>query len=150
MLTLPQRPPAAADADLPDFPPPEAAAPLARTVLAPATPSRVASRDQLAGTAQFEVREDTGLYRIDSTGLEYRLTSLDRFRIAADDPLSARAEVTFEMLNGRGDWRTRAVTHTVLTATRRHFRVQATLDAWEGEQRVASREWDVTVPRDRV
>jgi putative CocE/NonD family hydrolase len=149
-LSLPARPPSGADALLPAFPPPEAAPKLARTFLERPAPSRVASRDQLTGAATFEVHDDTGLYRIDATGLEYRLTSTDRFTIHPDDPLSARAEVTFEMHNGRGDWRTRAVTRTVLTATATDFRIQATLDAWEGDQRLASREWDVTVPRERV
>lgn len=150
MLTLPVRPPADADTALPAFAPPEAATPLARTFLDPPAPTRVASRDQLAGTARFEVHDDTGLYRIEDTGLDYRLTSTDRFSIRPDDPLSARAEVTFEMHNGRGDWRTRAVTSTVLTATATDFRIRAKLDAWEGAQRVASREWDVTVPRNGV
>jgi len=149
-LTLPHRPPSEADAALPAFPEPEAAPPLPRSFLQPPAPSRVASHDQLAGTARFEVCEDTGLYRIETTGLEYRLTSLDRFAIHPNDPLSACAQVTFEMHNARGDWRTRAVTRTVLTSTASDFRIQATLDAWEGEQRVASREWDVTVPRDGV
>ena len=54
------------------------------------------------------------------------------------------------MHNGRGDWQTRAVTRTVLTADATQFRIQATLDAWEGDMRVASREWDVTVPRNGV
>jgi putative CocE/NonD family hydrolase len=149
-LTLPVRPPSDADAALPVFAPPEAAPPLARTVLDPPAARRRASRDQITGAALFEVTDDTGLYRIDATGLEYRLASTDRFSIHPDDPLSARAEVTFEMHNGRGDWRTRAVTRTVLTATATDFRIQATLDAWEGEQRLASRAWDVTVPRERV
>jgi putative CocE/NonD family hydrolase len=149
-LSLPVRPPSDADAALPALPPPEAAPTLARTTLDPPATLRRASRDQISGAALFEVIDDTGRYRIDDTGLEYRLTSSDRFSIHPRDPLSARAEVTFEMLNGRGDWRTRAVTRTVLTATHGEFRIQATLDAWEGERLVASRQWDVTVPRELV
>ena len=149
-LTLPHRRAAESDSALSTFAPPEAAAPLARTFLEPPAPSRVASHDQLAGMARFDVRDDTGLYRIEPTGLEYRLSSTDHFSIRADDPLSARAEAAFEMHNGRGDWQTRAVTRTVLTATDGEFRIHATLDAWEGERRVASREWDVAIPRDHV
>ena len=93
-LTLPVRPPSGADAALPDFAPPEAAPRLPRTFLQRPTPARTASRDQLTGTAHFHAHDDTGLYRIDSTGIEYRLTSTDDFSIAAGDPLSARAEVT--------------------------------------------------------
>jgi hypothetical protein len=138
------------DANLPPFAEPEAAPPLARTFLEPPVMSRTASRDQISGTATFEVRDDTGLYRIDSTGLDYRLSSHDRFTVAANDPLSARAEVTFEMSQGRGDWQVRATTRTVLTATATEFCVHATMDAWEGEERVVSRHWNVTVPRHLV
>jgi putative CocE/NonD family hydrolase len=149
-LLVPHRPPSAEDALLPDFPPPEAAPPLPRTFLDEPVLSRIASRDQLTGRPSFEVRDDTGLYRIDTTGLEYRLSSLDRFTIHPDDPLSAEGEVTFEMQNGRGAWQTRAVTRTRLRATRTDFIVDATLDAWEGDQRLVSRNWHVTVRRNLV
>jgi hypothetical protein len=135
---------------LPEFAPPEAAPPLARSFLAPPAPARSASRDQLAGTAHFAVDDDTGLYRIDGTGLEYRLSSADRFSIHPEDPLSARAEITFEMRQGRGAWQVRATTHTVLTATANEFLIDATLDAYEGERRLVSRNWHVAVPRNRV
>lgn len=149
-LTLPVRPPSADDESLPPFPEPEAAPPLPRTFLDPPVVSRTASRDQIAGTATFEVHDDTGLYRIEPTGLDYRLSSIDRFTITSDDPLSARGEVTFEMRQGRGDWQVRATTRTVLTATKTEFRVHATLDAWEGEERLVSRNWNLHVPRDGV
>jgi uncharacterized protein len=146
-LTLPHRAPRAEDAALPTFPEPEAAAPLPRTTLDTPRLSRTASRDQLTGSAHFEVHDDTGLYRIETTGLHYRLSSVDRFDIKPDDPLSARAEVTFEMQQARGEWRTRAVTRTALRATAHAFHIDATLDAWEGERRLVSRNWTVAVPR---
>jgi hypothetical protein len=149
-LLLPHRPPSEEDAALPDFLLPEAAPPLPRTFLEAPVLSRTASRDQLTGRASFEVRDDTGLYRIDTTGLEYRLSSLDRFTIHPDDPLSAEGEVTFEMQNGRGAWHTRAVTRTRLRATRTDFIVDATLDAWEGDERLVSRNWHETIPRNLV
>ena len=149
-LTLPHRPPAREDAALPPFPPPEAAPALPRTFLDPPITSRGAAHDQIAGTVTFEVRDDTGRYRIDTTGLEYRLWSLDRFTIHPDDPLSARGEVTFRMEQGRGDWQVSATSRTVLTATATDFHIHATLDAWEGDTRLVSREWSVAVPRHLV
>ena len=146
-LTLPQRPPTPADAALPAFAEPESAPPLARTFLDPPRTSRIASRDQVSGAASFEVHDDTGLYRIDSTGLDYRMASVDRFTIHPSDPLCARAEVTFEMQQGRGAWQVRATTRTVLTASATEFHIHATLDAWEGSERVAARNWRVSVPR---
>ncbi len=112
--------------------------------------ARRACHDQIADAATFEVVDDTGRYRIEPTGLEYRLASVERYAIRRDDPLSARAEVTFEMQQGRGDWQTSAVTRTVLRATETAFLIDATLDAWEGEHRIVSRNWQVAVPRRHV
>ena len=149
-LMLPHRPPSDDDAKLSPFAEPEAAPPLPRTFLEPPVTLRTVSHDQISGTSTFEIRDDTGLYRIDTTGLEYRLWSLDRFSIHPDDPLSARAEVTFNMRQGRGDWQVRATTRTVLTATATDFHIHATMDAWDGEDRMVSRNWNVAVPRNNV
>ena len=149
-LLLPHRAPQPGDAALPAFPPPEAAPPLPITALTPAVGTRTSAIDHVSGRATYEVVDDTGLYRIEPTGIEYRLASVDRYSIHPGDPLSAHAEVTFEMHNGRGPWRTRAVTRTVLTATATEFHIDATLDAWEGDSRIAARNWQVTVPRHSV
>ncbi len=37
-----------------------------------------------------------------------------------------------------------------MTATRAEFRIRAELDAFEGDERVASRNWDERRPRDLV
>jgi putative CocE/NonD family hydrolase len=149
-LTLPHRPPSADDATLPPFAKAEGAPALPRTFLERPILSRTATHEQISGLSKFEVRDDTGKYRIDTTGLEYRLWSLDQFSIRADDPLSARGTVTFEMEQARGNWRVRAVTSTTLTATATDFVIQARLDAWEGDKRLVSRDWDVTIPRTHV
>ncbi len=149
-LVLPHRPPSPHDAALAPFPPPDSAPKLPRTTLTPPAMARRACHDQIADAATFEVVDDTGRYRIEPTGLEYRLASVERYAIRRDDPLSARAEVTFEMQQGRGDWQTSAVTRTVLRATATAFLIDATLDAWEGEHRIVSRNWQVAVPRRHV
>ena len=149
-LMLPHRPPTDADDALPPLPEPQAAPPLRRRFLRPPSNARRVIRDQLAGTSVTEVEDDTGRYVIEESGLEYELASSERFGIDAADPLSARAEVRFEMRLGRGDWQTRAVTHTVLTATATDFTIEATLDAWEGDTPIASRSWHETIPRNRV
>jgi hypothetical protein len=146
-LTLPHRPPSDDDAQLAPFAEPEGAPPLPRTFLERPSNLRTVTHDQITGGTEFTVRDDTGRYRIDTTGLEYRLWSLDRFCIQPADPLSARATVTFEMQQARDDWHVRAVTSTTLTATPAAFHIHATLDAWEGDQRVAARNWAVAVPR---
>lgn len=51
---------------------------------------------------------------------------------------------------GRGDWQTRTETRTVMRATKDSFLLEASLDAFEGETRVLSRNWSRQVPRDGV
>jgi hypothetical protein len=50
----------------------------------------------------------------------------------------------------RGDWKIETRTATRMTATRTEFKLRARLDAFEGEDRVFSRDWDSTIPRDHV
>jgi putative CocE/NonD family hydrolase len=149
-LTLPHRTPRAEDAALAPFAPPETAPALQRTALTPPSLARRATRDQVSGEATLTVSDDTGRYRIEPTGLEYRLASEERYAVRPDDPLSARAEVTFEMEQGRGGWQTRAVTRTVLHATATAFVIDARLEAWEGERQIVARNWRETVPRNGV
>jgi len=57
-----------------------------------------------------------------------------------------RTERTFR----RGDWSVRTTTRTVLTADTSNFYIHAELDAYEGDKRIYSRNWDRTIPRDGV
>ena len=50
----------------------------------------------------------------------------------------------------RGDWEVRTIAHTVLTSDRHHFRIQAQLDAYEGDSRVHSQSWDERIERDNI
>jgi len=50
----------------------------------------------------------------------------------------------------RSGWSIRTTTRTLLTCTPETFRVRAQLDAWEGETRVFSRNWDEAIERDFV
>jgi len=42
------------------------------------------------------------------------------------------------------------LTRTVLTSTRTHFRIRATLDAYEGDARIFSKSWDEKIARDMI
>jgi putative CocE/NonD family hydrolase len=149
-LSLPERAPRREDEALKPFPPPDSAPPLPLTRIRAPQTWRRALRDQQTGVSELKVREDTGQYCIEPLALSYELTSTDCYVIHPDDPSTATAETAFEMRQSRGDWRTRAVTRTRLSATAAEFRVDAWLDAWEGEERIVAREWHVAVPRHQV
>ena len=125
-LDLPVRAPDPADVLLPPLPPPETAPAEPRTVLRP------------------------GVVRIDRLGLELGTESMFDSHIDADDPLSAVCEMRQTQTIARGDWRTRIETSTRLSCTRDAFIVRATMRAWEGETKVCSRDWNVSIPRDLV
>ena len=72
----------------------------------------------------------------------------ERYLIRDDDPLSARAEYTCEYGVGRGHWQTRTKGRLTMTCSADTFFVVAELDAYEGERRVFSRNWDLQIPRD--
>lgn len=74
----------------------------------------------------------------------------ERYRITEDDPLSAQAEVAYDIDYQRGDWGIRTESRTLLTSTRAEFVIEADLRAFEGGRRVFSRSWNRTVPRDHL
>jgi hypothetical protein len=51
---------------------------------------------------------------------------------------------------GRGDWQTRVETDNRMSCTATEFLVDQRLEAFEGEERVYSRSWELRFPRDGV
>ncbi|HKF60293.1 MAG TPA: CocE/NonD family hydrolase, partial [Dongiaceae bacterium] len=147
-LELPRRAPRPEDAKLPAFPESEGAKPLAKTYHRPASHRRWVERDIGAGIQTFHVAEDLGHYTIDHTGQETDYIHREAYRIRDDDPLSAEIEIGFVISIGRGDWKTRSETSTLLRADGTHFHVEAKLDAFENETPVFSRKWKESIPRD--
>ncbi|HEY0450064.1 MAG TPA: peptidase S15, partial [Actinophytocola sp.] len=96
------------------------------------------------------VVKDTGTIRFEDHGMEIGKRVLERYSWTADDVESVRGETSWTMTFARGDWAVRTVTYQVLTCTRTEFALHARLDAFAGERRVTSRNWDLTFPRDLV
>jgi putative CocE/NonD family hydrolase len=149
-LVLPTREPRPEDRTLPDFPPAEGAPALKRTCHRPTQGKRIREHDYGRGESVYRIIDDVGHYTIDAIGLETDLSHEERYRIVGDDPTSAEADIAYTMRLGRGDWRVRTETRTVMAATRDEFVLRATLDAYDGETRVLSRNWQARVPRNGV
>jgi predicted acyl esterase len=64
------------------------------------------------------------------------------------DPTSAVVAMRRTGTLARGDWRTRVETSMRMTCSRETFRVEATMQAFEGNDEVCSRNWDRTIKRD--
>ncbi|MGH7124502.1 MAG: CocE/NonD family hydrolase, partial [Stellaceae bacterium] len=149
-ILLPVRAPKPEDTALPPLPRVESAQPEKRTVLRAGRIERAVERDIASGETVHRLVDDSGDVRIDAHGLEVGSLKVTEYRIRDDDPLSAVAEARWTTKVGRGAWHTRTETWTRMTATKDAFLLHATLDAYEGETRVWSQNWDCAVPRDLV
>jgi hypothetical protein len=150
VLTLPERPPRAADAALPPFGRPEGAAPPAMTTLAPESGGTLWRYDVAANTAELVADYDSGMERFDAIGIAAGMQISERFSIAGDDPMSATASLAWTIKRERGDWRVRVDAKIDLRCTAEIFLVSQSLAAFEGEMRVFAREWNREIARDLV
>jgi putative CocE/NonD family hydrolase len=147
-LELPVREPRSEDAKLRPFAASEGAEPLAKTYHRPSKGRRWIERDIGAGTSTYCIEEDMGRATIEHIGLETDFVQREAYRIRDDDPLSAEVEIAYSIAIGRGDWKTRGETRTVMRADKTHFIIEASLDAYEGDKRLVSRRWNERIPRD--
>jgi hypothetical protein len=89
-----------------------------------------------------------GRSTIEHIGLETDFVQREAYRIRDDDPLSAEIEIVYSIAIGRGDWKTRSETRTLMRADKTHFILEASLDAYEGDKQLVSRRWNERIPRD--
>ena len=129
---------------------PEGPAPVKRELLKAGEMRRSLHRDYITGQEFMEVVVDDGMQRIETHGLEVGRRCVERYFIHPDDPLSARIEADWTMNLGRGDWRIRTETRSVMTSSKEAFLLEAHLVAYVGNEEVFSRTFRSSVPRDGI
>ncbi|MEX2501423.1 MAG: CocE/NonD family hydrolase [Trueperaceae bacterium] len=150
-LTLPLRPPRSEeDANVHVATPADGAPPLEIEELSPPENARRVIRDVAGDGAVHEVVRDTGLHRIAEIDLTQRHRTVERFTNRGGDPTAVRAEIDHVSTLGRGDWETQVRMFTRLEVDEGAWHLYAELDAFEGDERFASRTWSSRVPRDHV
>ncbi len=102
------------------------------------------------GRVELVRTRDRGAWRTTDTNVDYDTRGELRFSIQADDPLSAAQHLALTTTMGRDGWRVRTEVVTRLRSTAQAFELHATLNAFEDDQRIFSRTWDLQVPRDNV
>jgi hypothetical protein len=148
-LELPVRPRDEDEQKPPPFEAPEWAPPLRTETIEPGVTSRTHSHDPATGAR--EVRFEWGVggrRRLTEPGTVMDDTNVTTYRIVDGDPLSAEVEVECISALGRGEWQTRVETHSHMTSTATEFLVTQRLDAFEGDERVYTRKWEMRFPRD--
>lgn len=150
-IALPVRPIAAPDEVAGTvFDEPEGAPPLATTQHTPSEYRWDVRRNMIDYSSALDVVKDTGTVRYEDIGMDIRKRVCERYSWTADDFGSPRGETRWTVTFTRGDWSTSIDTCQVLTCTPNEFVLHARLDAYEGDRRLCSRNWDLTVPRDLV
>ncbi|MGM0574109.1 MAG: CocE/NonD family hydrolase [Myxococcota bacterium] len=149
-LVLPVRPPRETDRELTPFGPPECAPPLKVTQRGETHYNWRVIRDLDTDRSTLEVVKDNGVLLYDDIDLEIRERADEWYSTEGDDFDSIRGETRTDLELRRKGWSVRSVTRTVLTSDAYAFHLRAELDAWEGDDRVYSRNWKVRIPRDLV
>lgn len=127
------------------FPAPEAAPAWQATQLRPAHMTR-----ENNGEGQVTIITDNGESRDEAHGLITGSKVTEVWTIASDDPLSARAEITWQTRMARGDWETTTHCTATLTADATHWYPRATLDVQENGKPVFSKSFATDISRDHL
>jgi hypothetical protein len=149
-LELPVRPEREEDARLRAFEPAENAPALRASQVRPGESHIEMKRNIRTGRVDVERYQDDGLVRIEDFDWQTGTSARRIYSIAPDDPLSAEVGIEWKKEYGRGDFRVRVDARTRMRAAEREFLLDGTLDTYEGETRVFSKEWSCRVPRDHV
>ncbi|KOX10331.1 CocE/NonD family hydrolase [Nocardiopsis sp. NRRL B-16309] len=149
-VRLPVRP-AEADDGVPEpFGEPEGTAPIPTTQIEPGEQRWDLSHDLVRYKASLNVVKDLGTVSFDDIGLEVTRRAEEDYSWVGNDYDSVRGETVWNMGFARGDWSVSTTTRTVLTSTATDFHLHATIDAYEGERRVATKIYTSVIPRDCV
>jgi len=147
-LELPARAPQPGDDSLPELPPVGEIAPPEHVQLAPVETQRRRSVDTASGRLESESDLSYfGTFELPD-GLVYGESGRDAFSAVEGDPLSAEARSSWEVRIGRGDWQTRVVVSSTMCADENAFQLEDELEAFAGDELVASKRWTATIPRD--
>ncbi|MEO8243895.1 MAG: CocE/NonD family hydrolase [bacterium] len=135
--------------DVHGWEPPEAegATPWNHRVLRKGHVTRRIETDLLTGRHALIVEDDGGEMENLDHGLCSSEVMSERWEIAAEDPLSARAVHVWEQHLSRGDWRVKTRAEAEMTGTPETLRMVARLTAWQGDTVVFDRRFDEEVDR---
>jgi hypothetical protein len=147
---LPVRTPQSTDDTLHQFDEPEAAPPLSFDMIEPEHHNWRVIRDLDTDVSTLEVINDGGLVHIKDIDLIMGRKAQEWYTYQGDDFNSVRGETLWERSYQRGEWKIKTITRTVLTSSATDFYLRAELDAYEGDKRVYSANWDRVIPRDFV
>ena len=131
----------------PVFAPAEAASAVKLVEIDPPWHRRELTIDQHTGVQRLSIVDDFGRSTIAEHGMTTWACGRESYEIHPDDPLSARQECHWSEERSRGDWKVRTETYSAMSASKTHWHVTGRLEAYEGEEKILTREWDQKIKR---
>ena len=131
----------------PVFAPAEAAPPVKLVQVDKPFNKRGLTINQHTGEQRLEIVDDFGRSTIEEHGMTSWACGRESYTILPHDPLSARAECHWTEERSRGDWKVRTETWSAMTASKTHWHVTGRLEAYEGDVKILTREWDKKIKR---
>ncbi|MEL6421047.1 MAG: CocE/NonD family hydrolase C-terminal non-catalytic domain-containing protein, partial [Pseudomonadota bacterium] len=143
--------PAGVDRTIADhLPPPQSAPEHPTRIIREGAHKRMLEVDQATGAATIHILDDFGREENLETGIIVEEIARETQVIQPDDPLCASMSAHWTQVRTRGDWHTRTEAHARMTADRHAFTIEAQVDAYEGTEKIHTKTWRETVPRDHV
>ncbi|KAA8984544.1 CocE/NonD family hydrolase [Halospina sp. K52047b] len=152
-LQLPVRPPREEDEQLRPFEPPERGPQAEPEALSSGDFRRTVERNLINNETTYRIYNEGGdfggasLAYIEDIDLTAGYSLGKWFRIHEYDASGAEARIDQSCVLQRDDWSARVECVTRLTADPQHFRLRATLHAYDGDALFFEREWDERIPR---
>ena len=134
----------------PVFAPAEAASAVKLLEIDPPAHRRELTIDQHSGVQRLSIVDDFGRSTIAEHGMTTWACGRETYEIHPDDPLSARQQCHWSEERSRGDWKVRTETYSAMTASKTHWHVTGRLEAYEGDVKILTREWDQKIKRQLV
>lgn len=147
-LSLPVRSKGAFDENLNDLGKPQLKEIMPSTLLVPPKREWQVIHNLASNQVTLHVTNNDAQYKIDPINWSVQKDVTEKYSYQSYNYDTLRGEVVSERSFKRDDWSTQIKTRTVLTSTKTHFIIRATLDAYEGDVRIFSKSWDERVKRD--
>ncbi len=147
-VTLPQRPTQGGDEVA--FAPPNGAAPWQTEELRAPAHARRQEVDMVTGIHTLVIEDDFGKLRDLDHGLIHGSVARERWEIHPDDPLSARGRCHWTDELERDGIRLRTETRCEMSSDAENFFLSATIEAWENDTQIYTRQENETIPRDHL
>jgi putative CocE/NonD family hydrolase len=129
---------------------PDMAAPMEQVVLRPSGQVWRIEENAADGAVTTHNLHDYGERIIAPHGLRTHLRGEEHYRISAQDPLSARVDIDWEMKWSRDGWQVSGVVHTAMWADAQRFYMTANVRLFEQDTALFHKSWNSVIDRQLV